>query len=436
VSELPPGWASTTLGEVSTTRLGKMLSAKAKHGLQPRPYLRNKNVQWGRFDVEDIARMDFTDDEFDRFQVMPGDLLVCEGGEVGRAAIWRGQISGIAYQKALHRVRPEAKIEPELLLYLFMWLAQTNALEPFVTGSTIKHLPQEDLRQLPVPLPPLSEQRRIVAAIEEQFSRLDAAEKLLAAADRKRSALATRVQSAAFQGAWPEVRLGDLVEAIRGVTYRKEQARSEPADGFLPIVRATNIDEELRLEDFVYVPEAVVRPEQHLRVGDILVATSSGSSAVVGKSAILRDEWSGAFGAFCGVLRVREQREVRPAYLARLIASPSIRARWSGLAAGTNINNLKRDHLSETPVVLPPIDEQQRILADLEQQLSILGAMKSRIEAAQRRSATLRRSILERAFRGQLVPQDPTDEPAAVLLERISKGRAAAESKRRKKVPA
>ncbi len=104
MTELPPGWAMTTLGEIAETQLGKMLSAKARTGNGGRPYLRNKNVQWGRIELDDLLHMDFTEAEFEKFRLRPGDLLVCEGGEVGRAALWRGTIADCAFQKALHRV--------------------------------------------------------------------------------------------------------------------------------------------------------------------------------------------------------------------------------------------------------------------------------------------------------------------------------------------
>jgi type I restriction enzyme S subunit len=101
------------------------------------------------------------------------------------------------------------------------------------------------------------------------------------------------------------------------------------------------------------------------------------------------------------------------------VSSPEIRSRWSKLAAGTNINNLKREHITGTLVPLPPLDEQRRIVQEVEERLSRIDAMRASIERAQRRSAALRAAILERAFSGELVPQDPSDEPAEALLARI-----------------
>jgi type I restriction enzyme S subunit len=104
VSELPEGWTEQALGSVADCRLGKMLDAEKNQG-ELRPYLRNTNVQWGTIDLSDVKEMRIIDDERDRYAVLPGDLLVCEGGEPGRCAVWRDD-RGVYIQKALHRVRP------------------------------------------------------------------------------------------------------------------------------------------------------------------------------------------------------------------------------------------------------------------------------------------------------------------------------------------
>ena len=179
MSELPKGWVEARLAEVADTQLGKMLSQKARASANPKPYLRNRNVQWGRFDLEEVVEMDFLGDELTKFRLADEDLVVCEGGEVGRAAVWSGQIKECYFQKALHRIRPCGGIPAKYLMYLFWHLAASGSFTAVTTGSTIAHLPQEDVRRLSVPVPPLNEQHRIVAAIDELFSRIDAAEALL-----------------------------------------------------------------------------------------------------------------------------------------------------------------------------------------------------------------------------------------------------------------
>ena len=168
-------------------QLGKMLSPKSKVGTRPVPYLRNENVQWDRFELADVSWMDFTEAEERKFRLEPGDLLVCEGGEPGRAAIWQGQIDRCCYQKALHRIRPRAGlIYPPFVLYR-LWL---SALAGEFTGSktqtTIAHLPREKLVQFKIPLPPIATQERLARRLKDQ----------LAAAERARAAALSRLDAA------------------------------------------------------------------------------------------------------------------------------------------------------------------------------------------------------------------------------------------------
>jgi hypothetical protein len=99
-------WHVERLSDVFEVQLGKMLSAKARVGKSPKPYLRNKNVQWGTIDTNEIIEMDFNAREMEKFRLRSGDLLMCEGGVPGRTAIWRDEIAECYYQKAIHRLRP------------------------------------------------------------------------------------------------------------------------------------------------------------------------------------------------------------------------------------------------------------------------------------------------------------------------------------------
>ena len=197
---LPPSWVWARFDEVATTQLGKMLSAKSRQGKAPVPYLRNQNVQWHRIDLSDVASMDFTDNERVKYQLRPGDLLICEGGEVGRAAMWTQPSVEMCFQKALHRVRARPGIEARWIEYFMRWSAQTGRFEEHAQGSTIAHLPQRDLRALMVPIPPTKEQRRIVAAIEEYLSRLDAASDAMTVARARIEATRRSVLVEAFTG--------------------------------------------------------------------------------------------------------------------------------------------------------------------------------------------------------------------------------------------
>lgn len=228
---------------------------------------------------------------------------------------------------------------------------------------------------------------------------------------------------------WTQSRLGEVLTVIRGVSYKKEVAKRQPVDGYVPILRATNIQHRLTFDELVYVPRSNVSPEQHLRKGDIVIAASSGSRAVVGKAAQLNEDWKGSFGAFCFGLRPSET--VNPRFIGWFLQTREYRNRVSELAAGVNINNLRAKHIEETPIRLPPLDEQQRIVAEIEKQLTRLDsgvASMTRVQTALRR---YRGSLLKAACEGRLIPTDAdlarkdnrSYETGEELLQRILKER-------------
>jgi len=153
-------WPIVRLGDCVDSNLGKMLDAQKNKGV-PRPYLGNSNVRWGSFDINDLALMKFEESEEERYGIRDGDLIVCEGGEPGRCAVWREQVPEMKIQKALHRIRPKDGLNNYYLFYWFMLAGRAGWLEPFFTGTTIKHLTGKALHELKVPLPPIKEQRAI-----------------------------------------------------------------------------------------------------------------------------------------------------------------------------------------------------------------------------------------------------------------------------------
>lgn len=142
----PSDWLTIHIGDAFEMQLGKMLSMASKTGRNPKPYLANKNVQWDRVDLSDLETMDFTESEQDKFSLQPGDLLVCEGGEVGRTSIWRGERTDCYFQKAIHRLRPKSgDILPEYMLRLMRLTADSGWFTDFTSQSSIAHLTREKL---------------------------------------------------------------------------------------------------------------------------------------------------------------------------------------------------------------------------------------------------------------------------------------------------
>jgi type I restriction enzyme, S subunit len=157
-------WETKKLEAVADFCLGKMLDQKKNRG-EPLPYLANVNVRWGEFNLADLREMRFEQHEIERYGLKYGDIVMCEGGEPGRCAIWKYQRSSMMIQKALHRIRPYNCLKPEFLYYFFLYKGRTGHLSPLFTGSTIKHLPREKLALVEVPVPPHSTQDHITSVL-------------------------------------------------------------------------------------------------------------------------------------------------------------------------------------------------------------------------------------------------------------------------------
>lgn len=159
-------WPEVRLGDHVDACLGKMLDVKKNKGT-PEPYLGNSNVRWGTFDLVNLAEMRFEPHEEERYGLLSGDLIVCEGGEPGRCAIWTGTNSPrMKIQKALHRIRPKGNLNNYFLYYWFCYAAKAGLLEQHFTGTTIKHLTGKAIAALKIPLPPIEFQVAMVDVLK------------------------------------------------------------------------------------------------------------------------------------------------------------------------------------------------------------------------------------------------------------------------------
>ncbi len=163
-------WGEVALGEIAEIKLGKMLDSDKHTTGSLLPYLNNLSVRWNDVDTSNLPKMYFDPDELDRFGLRAGDVVVCEGGEPGRSAVWDGRLPDLKFQKAIHRVRFNVPFEPHLLVIYLESIAGTWQFERLFTGGGIKHLTRETFAQLKVPLIPRAEQQKIA----DCFSSLDA----------------------------------------------------------------------------------------------------------------------------------------------------------------------------------------------------------------------------------------------------------------------
>ncbi len=185
IGKMPKDWKVKKVDELFESQLGKMLSDKARNGLSPKLYLRNTNIQWGKIETHDVYEMNFDEREQKKFQLNVGDALVCEGGDIGRTAIWNGELEECYFQKALHRVRARSENTTTLFfLHHMMNAFRYNKLYgDIAVKTTIAHLPGDKLKNLLFPLPPREEQNKITKLLQGIDSKISSLESRVSALD-------------------------------------------------------------------------------------------------------------------------------------------------------------------------------------------------------------------------------------------------------------
>jgi type I restriction enzyme S subunit len=179
-----PDWTKKPLGEVSRSRLGKMLNKSMKTGVSEYPYVRNSDVQWDFINTAELNTMYFSENDRDEFDLLAGDVLICEGGEVGRTAVVENDLERIFFQKAIHRVRCGSELFPRFLMHFMRFAADTGRLADYSSAQTISHLTGEKLRLLPIDLPSIEFQEEIVDSLDA-----------ITRTEKKLNGLASKVQN-------------------------------------------------------------------------------------------------------------------------------------------------------------------------------------------------------------------------------------------------
>jgi len=420
VSELPPGWTSTQLDVVADWGSGgtpKADIADYYGGSIPWAVIGDLNEGL----VGTTART-ITDAGLSNSSAKMVDdhvVLVAMYGSIGKLGL---PTIPMATNQAIAFARPRCGVANRLYLFYYLMHAR-HALTTAGKGATQQNISQTVLKAWPIPLAPLAEQDRIVAAIEEQFSRLDAAETVLQNALHRLKALRTSAIAAAYKGDWPRTTLGEIAEITGGVT-KDSKREGDPSFVEVPYLRVANVQRGYL--DLTEVSTIRVSPEKAqilmLQPGDVLF-NEGGDRDKLGRGWV----WSGEIDRCIHqnhVFRARVLKGFDPRFVS-----------WHGNTFGqgwfdthgrqtTNLASLNLTTLKSFPVPAPPLADQLEAVAEIERQLSIIDATTNVVKSAFIQGKALRRAILERAFSGKLLPQDPNDEPASVLLERVVAERA------------
>jgi type I restriction enzyme S subunit len=412
LGEVPRHWTVAPVYARYAVELGKMLDAKRITGKHLMPYLRNVDVQWDHVSVLDLPEMDIEPAERLRYTLKKGDVLICEGGEVGRAAIWEGELDDCAYQKALHRVRPESLEElPRFLLYVMRSVADGGVFAAGANANTIDHLTATQLRHHRLPFPPGAEQRAIATFLDRETGRLDELiskkERLIELLQEKRSALITR---AVTKGLDPNVPMRDSgiewlgeipahwqVERNRWL-FRESSARSRAGEEeLLTVSHITGVTR--RSEKNVTMMEAESHEGYKLcEQGDLVINTMWGWMGALGIAPL-----AGMVSPSYNVYRVGSPL-LLPSYYEHLSRCAPHVTEIATRSKGVWSSRLRLypEAFAAISTPLPPLDEQSAIAASILPVTKHIARISQTVEEAIAHLKELRSALITAAVTGKI----------------------------------
>lgn len=379
----PPTWKVRRLGELFDIQQGKALSPDARRTAEQRPFLRTANVLWSRVDVTNVDRMHFTPEEAERLSLRANDLLICEGGEVGRAAVWSGQIDDCSYQNHIHRLRPRSDdVSPRFYMY---WMRAALLHLGLYGGTenrtTIPNLSKGRLAQFAVPQPSISEQSDIVSVLDAIRESGEDGDAICDATWRSRRVLLEHLlthgpvsvtergnvtlQKTTYGGFapahWTVVRLGEIADPKGGKRLPKGHDFS-PTRTPYPYLRVIDFaDGSIRASDLKYLT-----PEDHSAIRNYTISSSDvfiSIAGTIGSVGIVPDELSGAnLTENAAKLVLRDPAQVDPRYLVAVLSSDMGRDQIRALTGRTSQPKLALARIREILIPLPPIEEQQEMV--------------------------------------------------------------------------
>lgn len=458
MSGLPEGWDRCSLDEINDPDrpicYGILMPGPDRPG--GIPYVKVRNIRGGRILLDEVHRTSpEIDAKYARSRLRGNDLLVSIRGTFGRTASVPAELDGGNITQDTARVAPVG-VNPEYVLRFLESPQAQGYFKAVARGVAVKGVNIGDLRRLSVDIPPHAEQQRIVTAVDEAFCKLDVGEaglrRVRQRLKRMRDAvlagavtgrlvpqdntdtpaakvladLGTEVgDAAALPSGWAFASLDDAVgrDAITDGPFGSNLKSSHYRDTGPRVIRLQNVgDGEFRDQHAHIEMEHFIRLSKHeVEAGDVVVA----SLGEILPRACLAPEWLGPAIVKADCIRIRPGRALIGKYLMYALNSQPVRASVAESIKGVgrprmNLGDLRRLHLP-----LPPIEEQRRIVEEVDRRLSFIEACERAVDLGLVRSSALRRSTLKAAFEGRLVPQDPTEDPAAVLLQRIRDGRSA-----------
>ncbi len=403
IGEFPPTWKVGRVDSVFQIQQGKQVSKKNRDGDNQHPFLRTKNVFWNRLELSDLDQMNFTETEEARLELQSNDLLTCEGGDIGRTALWNGEIQTCYYQNHLHRLRAiNEHVEGQFALYWF-WYAFQIAKLYFGRGNvtTIPNLSRSKLAELPMALPPLPEQKKIAHILSTVQRAIGAQERIIQTTTELKKTLMHKLFTEGLRNepqkqteigpvpeSWAVVELNQLADLKNGYAFKSKDyvVKSNTLN-----IRMSNIRPGAQF-DLAYNPRFL--PDQFadsqksflLKDGDLIIAMTdmANDPKILGIPTIVRNPSNKRLllNQRVGKLIPTDNSKINFEFLRFYLSrKPAQRYLISCAKKGVQVNIGKKDILS-VPITFPNLEEQDTIV-------QCFNTLDDKVGAVERKSVAL-----------------------------------------------
>ena len=414
IGVFPETWNVDRVDSAFEIQQGKQVSKKNRVGDNQRPFLRTKNVLWDRLDLSELDEMHFTEVEESRLELRDGDLLLCEGGDIGRTAMWRGDIEHCYHQNHLHRLRVlNGSVDSQFAVFWFWYAFQVGKL--YIgrgNATTIPNLSRSKLAELPMALPPLPEQKKIAHVLSTVQGAIEAQERIMATTSELKKALMHKLFTEGLRGekqketeiglvpeGWEVVELGEFFHIKHGFAFDGQFFESS---GELVLMTPGHFHEEGGFRDQGEKTKYYSGPIPDgylLEEGDLVVAMTEQKSGLLGSAAFVPESNKYLHNQRLGLIANLKEDQLSQQFLFYLFATPRFRVEISKTSTGSKVKHTSPTKIRAVRVGIPnSIDEQIEIasaLAVTDGKIRIAASKLSRLQ-------DLFRTLLHRLMTGKV----------------------------------
>ena len=423
LGEVPEHWAVSHLKRRYQVTLGKMLKSNQTSPNETEEfYLRAANIHWRGVDTTDVKRMWFTPEEKNKLKLCKGDLLVSEGGDVGRSALWNGEIGGCYIQNSINRIRAREDADTRFLFYWMYFIKQADYIDMICNKATIAHFTVEKVEATPCVYPPLEEQKQIAAFLDKETTNIDTLidkqEQLITLLQEKRQAI---IAHAVTRGLDLNVKMKDSgIEWLGAVPVEWEIKKLK----FVATVQPSNVDKkskenekEILLCNYtdVYYNEEITEDlslmkatasdvqirKFTLKSGDTIITKDSEDPNDIAVPAYVPQDLE---GVVCGyhLALLRPEKGTCGEYLKRVLDSQYARSVFATRANGITRYGLGTYAISNFILPLPPLEEQKQIAAYLDKETAKIDTLIEKCETAIELLKERRTALISAAVTGKI----------------------------------